>query len=1177
MINPLSYFYSIRSYVDAYAGFLGRRFLSLVWVAAAAIIIWFYGPSLALGDWRPLEPVLHRLIAIGVIVGLWAVWMLVSIVRKRRADKEMIDDLAEGEADPERERRAEVDVLRGRLQEALGVLRKTTGRRFGYVYELPWYMIVGAPGSGKTTLLRNSGLKFPLGDGTGGDAADADPVEGVGGTRNCNWWFTEDAILIDTAGRYTTQGDFGGTDKAGWLGFLGLLRKHRPSQPVNGVIVTLSVRDMLHQSPDERLAEIRSVRQRLSELDENLRARVPVYVVLTKTDLLGGFGAFFDALPKSEREQVWGMTFDLEMGGGATATDAFAREFDLLLERLQTLLLERLQQEPDLETRGRIFRFPAEVASLREALREVVAELTSGSRFARAPLLRGVYMASSTQGVVGAMGAISGATAAAGPASMQRSFFTRRLFSDVLFGEAALVSRDLRLGRRALWLRRAAVTACIACVAVAGVAWTASYARNSAALARVEQSLDDYGRLAKDVPTREVADSDFLRVLPALDALAGGSAALDDARILPAAFSPGSLSTVERQHATAYRRALNALLLPRLAVRLQGDLADDLSEGDAPPHETFETLKLYSMLGGMGPLDAAYVKRRAGAIFERLYKGQGRRAARAALNGHVAALVARPLAPLDLDPILLADARKAVTGRTYGERAYDMLRLSKAATALPEWKASAVITSLGESALRRASKAPLSQGVAGLHTRTGLEAAILPNLMRASEEALAESWVRGEAAPAGLAASDVARDALQLHFAAFEEAWRGYTDDLAVRDADGLSDATEVSRALASKPAPVTALARSIAEATDLAGRGDATEDADTAAKAKRAATLALWAKAPVEIDDVPDPYGPLRRALARDGDAPSQVEAFAEPLDAIYAQLSRASSSNAQVIEIFGVEGKLAQANQALLGEARRLPAPLDTWMAGFAADVAALSLRTARDSIAREWQSGGAEVCRAAVAGRYPFKRDSTRDVALDDFTRVFGPDGVFDGFFKTRLAPFVDTTSSPWRWQGGLGTETVGTSTMSKGALAQFERARAIRDAFFPEGRLALSLDVTPVSMSKNADTVMLEMFGRRVVYFHGPVRSKSINWPAREGETQSRIAFLPGGLKQGLRRQGPWSPFRLFDAAKLSSPSDDVVRAAFTVRGRRAAFDVRMGSVANPFRLPALESFSCPQTL
>ena len=61
-------------------------------------------------------------------------------------------------------------------------------------------MIIGAPGSGKTTALVNSGLHFPLEQRLGKDA-----VRGVGGTRNCDWWFTDEAVLLDTAGRYTTQ------------------------------------------------------------------------------------------------------------------------------------------------------------------------------------------------------------------------------------------------------------------------------------------------------------------------------------------------------------------------------------------------------------------------------------------------------------------------------------------------------------------------------------------------------------------------------------------------------------------------------------------------------------------------------------------------------------------------------------------------------------------------------------------------------------------------------------------------------------------------------------------------------------------------------------------------------------------------------------------------------------
>ena len=52
-------------------------------------------------------------------------------------------------------------------------------------------------------------------------------VPGVGGTRNCDWWLTEEAIYLDTAGRYTSQLQ----SRKEWQAFLqnlGSLRRQRP-------------------------------------------------------------------------------------------------------------------------------------------------------------------------------------------------------------------------------------------------------------------------------------------------------------------------------------------------------------------------------------------------------------------------------------------------------------------------------------------------------------------------------------------------------------------------------------------------------------------------------------------------------------------------------------------------------------------------------------------------------------------------------------------------------------------------------------------------------------------------------------------------------------------------------------------------------------------------------------
>src|ERR1700730_17196601 len=95
------------------------------------------------------------------------------------------------------------------------------------------------PGAGKTTALLNSGLKFPLAAEMGQTA-----VAGVGGTRLCDWWFTEDAVLFDTAGLPPFRDSEARVDRAVWDAFLDLLKRTRARQPLNGVIVAISLIDI---------------------------------------------------------------------------------------------------------------------------------------------------------------------------------------------------------------------------------------------------------------------------------------------------------------------------------------------------------------------------------------------------------------------------------------------------------------------------------------------------------------------------------------------------------------------------------------------------------------------------------------------------------------------------------------------------------------------------------------------------------------------------------------------------------------------------------------------------------------------------------------------------------------------------------------------------------------------
>ena len=281
--------------------FLKRRIV-LVSVGLALVIwcIWMIDPLS-----NVIDPPLSQYVAVGLVLAWYGAWLLWKKFRAQRAG----DQLAAAVVKPSAGERPSADVvqLRERFEDAVKALKQKRGSGHT-LYELPWYVIIGAPGSGKTTALVNSGLHFPLEQRSGKGA-----LRGVGGTRNCDWWFTDEAVFLDTAGRYTTQDSDASADSAGWAEFLALLKKYRKRRPINGVLLAISAHDLMVQGQAGREAHVAEARRRLNELNKEPKIDVPVYVLVTKCDLVSGFTEYFDDVAQEGRTQVWGVTFPQEM------------------------------------------------------------------------------------------------------------------------------------------------------------------------------------------------------------------------------------------------------------------------------------------------------------------------------------------------------------------------------------------------------------------------------------------------------------------------------------------------------------------------------------------------------------------------------------------------------------------------------------------------------------------------------------------------------------------------------------------------------------------------------------------------------------------------------------------------------------------------------------------------
>ncbi|MBF3231952.1 type VI secretion system membrane subunit TssM, partial [Pseudomonas aeruginosa] len=446
--------------MKGFLNFFARWVVPVLGLLALSLIIWFLGPLLRLGNYEPLASATSRWVLIVLLFLVWIGFRVLRIVQARRNAAKVMQSLAEVSA-PDAASVAtaeELATLKQRMDEALALLKraKLGGSERRNLYELPWYVIIGPPGSGKTTALMNSGLDFPLAAQMGAGA-----IRGVGGTRNCDWWFTDEAVLLDTAGRYTTQDSHAQVDKAAWLGFLDLLKTQRKRRPIDGAFIAISLSDLLLGSDAERAAHAQAIRARIQELYQQLGVRFPIYVMLTKFDLVPGFMEFFDSLNREERAQVWGMTFALDDGKSAEGPLAvFDSEFALLEQRLTARLVERLQQERDPARRDLVYGFPQQFAALRECLGEFLNGVFKPNPYEERPLLRGLYFTSGTQEgspidrLIGSMAQSMNLDRQhlARQTGTGRSYFIERLFREVAFGERGLVGTNPKVERRRKWL-----------------------------------------------------------------------------------------------------------------------------------------------------------------------------------------------------------------------------------------------------------------------------------------------------------------------------------------------------------------------------------------------------------------------------------------------------------------------------------------------------------------------------------------------------------------------------------------------------------------------------------------------------------------------------------------------------------------------------------------------------
>ncbi|MGE8111634.1 type VI secretion system membrane subunit TssM [Pseudomonas sp. NPDC086566] len=1168
--------------MKAFLNIVVRWLIPLLGLIALSLIIWYVGPLL---DW--LAPPAPRWALIVLLFALWFGYRAWRILQARRQAAKVLESMAaETPPDPASVATAEeLATLRQRMSEAVALLKKARlgGDERRNLYELPWYVIIGPPGSGKTTALVNSGLHFPLAAQLGEGA-----VRGVGGTRNCDWWFTDQAVLLDTAGRYTTQDSHAQVDKAAWLGFLDMLKQQRTRRPIDGAFIAISLSDLLLGSDAERAAHAAAIRTRIQELYSQLGVRFPIYLMLTKLDLVPGFMEFFDNLGKEERAQVWGMTFALDDGQhGDGPLGSFVSEFGLLEQRLNQRLVERLQQERDPARRDLVYGFVQQFAALRGNLQGFLESVFKPNAFEERALLRGVYFTSGTQEgspidrLIGSMAQSMGLDRAhlARQNGSGRSYFIEQLFSAVAFAERGLVGNNPKVEQRRKWLARGALGLSVALVLLVGTLWTLSYRANQQYIADVDSRLKPLGQ---SVQALSPAQRSVVEVLPLLNSVRH----LADN---PPSWARGlglyQGDMLEGEASSVYRKLLIAVFAPRLVTRIEEQLY-----AGGPSDYLYEGLKAYLMLADGEHYDADFIKAWITLDWEHQLPRDLAPDLRQALEQHLAALFDKRPPNARLDQRLIDDTRRQLQQLPVAQRVYDRVKRQKLPAGVSDFKVSEAAGRDAALVFRFKSGKPLSEPLPGLFTVTGYRKAFLAASLAQSTTLAEERWVLGRAPGEADDARRLADDVLQLYYQDYIRQWDALLADLDFAPITSVGQAADVLRVLSGPTSPLKKLLQAVARETDLQQPGTLEQ---AQAKVEKVgvdqlrqrlggligdAPLASDTPAAREVDPVTAHFAELAALVDGGEGQPAAIDGLLSDLNALYVQVSAMVGASGDALLGEAKNQAQAAAQRVALGAARQ-PAVLQNLVSSVLGATHGLVMGGVRNQLNAAWTSEVVNVYRQSLSGRYPLVAGSTRDATLEDFGQFFGVGGVMDNYFRKYLQPYVNTSSSPWSWQPGAAQKL----GINASVLHTFQRAANIRDAFFRTSsglQPGVRFELKPVAMDASITQFLLDLDGQQVSYDHGPSRPVALQWPNPNSIGVVRLSISPPAAsgRSGLTVEGPWAWFRLLDQADLvAGGSPERFNLRLRVDGVSVSYELRASSAFNPFRSRVVSGFSLPEHL
>ena len=1164
--------------------FKSRYFLIGIGILLLIGLIWF------LGDMFEVSTDLRFAGIIAVLI-LCLIFMAFSFARANRysaAIEQSIKVQSEQQLMNVRpDKREEIQELKEQLEVAIESLKRSKlgrGRRGkAALYALPWYVFIGPPTSGKTTAIMNSGLNFPMG---------MDRIRGVGGTRNCDWFFSDAAIFLDTAGRYVTEHE----DREEWMSFLETLKKNRPEKPINGVLVGISVTDLLGKTIDEVERHADKIRRRIDELVAQLDIRFPVYIVFTKCDLLRGFVEFFGALDNREREQIWGCTLDKKQSEATDVRSVFETEFDLLVDGVSTRRSEYLSRAQKREGRHNVFAFPLEFAGAKESLSRFVTRVFQPNPYHVTPVFRGFYFTSGTQEGIPLEGVINKIARSFGlrtspemaeqPLEMEKkSYFIRDVFTDVVIPDQFMVSQTPGSRLRSRLQKAAFSTGAIVLLGLFVVL-------SSFALLRSRSKLRETGTKITTAAQVDWGQRDGMKEslagMQALDEQIESLKGWGDITLVKLDRSAALLKPAQSLYTDQARNFVHELPFTTITQRLRR-MSSNQQLDATQQQELYEDVKTLLLMTSKSDMlgdeqHRRYLQHRLTEISREALQPilseaeNGQLAAQVdrQIETYIASLADQPASAFPVpDPGALRQAQFRISETPSVRNIYErILRLGET-EGLP---------SLSLNELVGATYGHMFAGnpeVQGVFTRIGWDSYFKDAIAQNSENPDQDCWVTQcdeNSAFSSVGADELAKQLEAIYFQDYERTWRLFLQQIRyVPAGDIRTVSAKISDLSSTYTSPLlTIFERTTSETTFLTREQQLANAAGQVSGAAGQAANQLVQG---------DPH-PLTRNFAWLHDLQARVGMQEGPLVRVFDTLGEI---NLKLDEIGGDRTRAAEYTRAVLTGGAELETALVAIgrLRGLSEELRRNLLEQpvieawnallgeTRRHLDASWQEQVYNIYQTRIADRYPFDQNRAEEVVLTDFSDFFHPtDGILSKFREDRLQPFMN---SSWRGRR-LGISNTTQAAMEK--AQEFSRYLFGNDGIFVEFQLQPELtELLNLDSPRPSYTRIQVHDQNNYRYDQGGVRPwNAYRWPGFPQEARIDVWTEQGNFD--MTEAGEWAWFRLLSKAQVNQQGPGQLRLNWVLGSNQylVKYNLQYGNKANLFRdVNRFFTFSCPRSL